>query len=336
LFVRTILSRPRARRGFTLIELLVVIAIIAVLIGLLLPAVQKVREASARTKCQANMRQIALAMHTHHDQKGSFPPAKGWVGIPNTPGTPWGGALFHLLPYIEEVGTYELSAAAGPTANWNAGAFYAGLSVSPNPSAKTQPVKLFQCPSDPTMPPSGLSPNYNDWGGCSYGINAMVFGSPRLDPAGTYSANQDVNWANYAKMPESIPDGTSQTIMLTDKYAGCTGRNLAATGDWNNLWGRWDNDPHMPVIGMWRIPTFPSYNFPSNNSTGTVNTLLDALPQFSPDLPCDPTRPSSGHTGGINVAMCDGSVRLVAKNVTPAGWWAAMTPRGKDRLGNGF
>jgi len=321
-------SRTFRRLAFTLIELLVVIAIIAVLIGLLLPAVQKVREAAARTKCQSNMRQMAIGMHAHHDNKGSLPPAKGWVGIAG-PGTPWGGALYHLLPFIEEVGTYEL-AAQNPT--WNNGSYYAGLGT---PSPRQQPVKLYQCPSDPTLAPSGIVIN-TDWGSSSYGLNALVFGRPALDVAGTFSANHDLNWANFAKLPGSIPDGTSKTIMFSDKYASCTGRALGSNQDFGNFWGRWDNDPYMPVIGMWRIVGFPSYNFASNNSTGTVNAAADGLPQFNPQMPCDPTRPSSGHSSAIVVCMCDGSVKTVSRNVSANSWWAAMTPNGKDAIGGDF
>jgi len=321
--------RHRSRSGFTLVELLVVIAIIAVLIGMLLPAVQKVREAAARSKCQSNLRQMALAMHVHHDQKGSLPPAKGWVGPNDRSGSVWGNALYHLLPFIEEVGTAELGL------NTSNSAYYA---YNGSPPARSQQVKLYQCPSDPTMPPSGLSPNYSDWGASSYGFNAMVFGRPALDASGNFSANSDTNWNNYAKLPESMPDGTSKTIMFSDKYAACTGRNVGSTTDWNNVWARWDNDLAMPVIGMWRINGFPTTNFSSNNgnSSGTINTLTDCLPLFNPTMPCDPTRASSGHTAAINVGMCDGSVKMVGKNVSGASWWAAMTPNSKDLIGGDF
>ena len=126
----------RRRSGFTLIELLVVIAIIAILIGLLLPAVQKVREAAARMQCSNNIKQIAIATHSYHDANGQFP-TSGAIGYVdnnsvNTQNWSW---LVKILPYIEQDNLYRATGA--PTATVNA-----------NPTAVQTNVKTFLCPSD--------------------------------------------------------------------------------------------------------------------------------------------------------------------------------------------
>src|SRR5262245_4946376 len=128
--------RPRGCRGFTLIELLVVIAIIGVLIALLLPAVQKVREAANRTTCGNNLRQLGVAMHNYHDANGGFPPGRGHLPVTNTFAHSW---TPYILPYIEQDNLYRLYD------------FTKVFSDPANLPATQTPLKILICPSVPTL-----------------------------------------------------------------------------------------------------------------------------------------------------------------------------------------
>jgi prepilin-type N-terminal cleavage/methylation domain-containing protein/prepilin-type processing-associated H-X9-DG protein len=299
----------RGRRGFTLIELLVVIAIIAVLIGLLLPAVQKVREAAARTKCLSNLRQLGIGMHNYHEQKGSLPPLVGTVG------TVTGNVNFHLLPYIEESTIQEL----GST----------GTTYTVNASNQGQPMKIFQCPSDYTISANGTGPDINTWSGTSYAFNAQVFATVRQAGSPAAVAFSPTN----SKLPESIPDGTSKTVAYTERLCGCAG---PGTTPYNNLTLEGTPSANTPMVNAYRVPGLPSWNFAANNATGTANTAA-AGPQFQPaslSSGCDPTAPSTAHTGSINVLMCDGAAKPISKGVSLTTWWAAQTTNAKDVLGS--
>ncbi|MBN9122953.1 MAG: DUF1559 domain-containing protein, partial [Planctomycetes bacterium] len=178
--------RARQRTGFTLIELLVVIAIVAALLGLFLPAVQKVREAAARVKCGNNLRQLGLASHAAHDANRSLPPGLGyWSGR-----SAFGTYHFHLLPFVEQDPLYQQS-------------LHAGVYFVANNQVFAQPVKPYRCPADPSAPDDGPAKDLvgNSWGVATYVANVQVV--CKVDPTGTLSSTE-----HAAQIPGSIPDGT--------------------------------------------------------------------------------------------------------------------------------
>src|SRR5262249_2150898 len=199
------------RRGFTLLELLVVIAIIAILIGLLLPAVQKVREAASRIKCANNLKQLGLAAHHYHDTYQHLPPAIGYY--PPAAGA-FGTYFFHLLPYVEQEPLFRKSEGSvpfpppdGPTT-----VYYPG-----NNKVYTQSLPIFLCPSDPSVGSDGcVTVAGVSFGASCYAFNALVV------------AQNDITTIPFKTNPQGkkrlgdILDGTSNTILQAEKYARCT------------------------------------------------------------------------------------------------------------------
>jgi prepilin-type N-terminal cleavage/methylation domain-containing protein len=192
------MRRLRCQRpGFTLVELLIVIAIFTILMGLLLSAVQRVREAAARTQCLNNLKQIALATHAFHDAYGVMPPSCGFFPLTSNdtvgqarPESAYGSALFHILPFLEQGTLYGVSYMAVP--GW-AGNHYVGWALD------DRPLKVYICPSDPS--------------------NAAL-ADQRAQ--GSYAANARAlyRWVPI-RLAASFPDGTSNTILYVEHYGRC-------------------------------------------------------------------------------------------------------------------
>jgi prepilin-type N-terminal cleavage/methylation domain-containing protein len=301
----------RRRSAFTLIELLVVIAIIAILIGLLLPAVQKVREAADRMQSQNNLKQLSLACHSAADgHQGFLPPAYSeyWqnpaIGypfsgtyIPKTTGT----GFFHLLPYLEQKNLYEKSLYTPDPTNVGYYAYWNNV--------HTEFVAVLQAPYDGTV-----FEKTHGWGPSSYAMNFQVFGKPgKIHVWG----NPVYNLTGATKLSViTSKDGTSNTILLAEKIAGCVGGTNGTNG---NLWAHgWGNPDWMPVFAFDLWPQYGS------------NALLPPQPSPTHNDPsqdpkgCKSYLPTAFTTAGCLVAMADGSGRIVSTNINPTTWVIAL------------
>jgi prepilin-type N-terminal cleavage/methylation domain-containing protein len=288
----------RTRRGLTLIELLVVIAIIAILIGLLLPAVQKVREAAARMQSMNNMKQMGLAIHNYHDAINRLPCGfqdwdMNWV--PATYNNA-GNTHYYILPQIEQD---NLAKIGPPFYFWQV--YRLG-------------VKTYINPSDASTPSDGV---FNDAGFGLYGVTGYA---TNYQVMGTV-VNDQIKYKGIM----TVPDGLSNTIFTAEKLAVCdkpTFSGASAGGPYYNIWAyaRTAWPEWNPVFG-YQI-TGPASKFQVN-------------PTFrGPTATCDPRYASAPRSAGILVGLGDGSVRMLAAGVSPDTWWRACTPDGGEVLGN--
>ena len=339
-------TAPRPRPAFTLIELLVVIAIIAILIGLLLPAVQKVREAAARMKCANNVKQLALGVHNYENIYGYVPTALHWKapfygGSTFTPGallsspngTNHGTWCSDLLPFIEQTPAYN---ALLPQYT----------SATPDTMAAEQimislgSIPVFICPSDPSSGAGGISPEPPQKGA---NLNWIGFGSAN------YYGNAMVMRVNnsFNSIPNAMPDGTSNTIIIGERYQRCedNGSGFFASSGWGSTTAFPDGDPFdSPVYGTvtaksaavnlraagargtpgwWSqngLPDLAAGNIPWQ-SQPTVTTCLSGVLQ-------------SAHTGVMIVGLGDGSIRTVSSGISITTWKNAHIPIDGNPLGS--
>jgi prepilin-type N-terminal cleavage/methylation domain-containing protein/prepilin-type processing-associated H-X9-DG protein len=327
------------RRGFTLIELLVVIAIIAILIGLLLPAVQKVRESAAVSQCKNNLHQLGIAMHAYHDAYRKLPPGVGPYGCC------WGTWQMYILPYLEQNNMARLYRNLG--GNDSTGLRYA--SSPNNTNVTTRRLKILTCPSDmPNAPISSItSHNYAvNYGNTSFfqqNMSGVVFGGAPFScyPAAWANPSQAMINAYGQTMPdgdqtgqfgggagtpqwalEQIKDGTSTTLMASEVIQG-QAQDLRGFTWWGGASG------------------FTAFNPPNANApdvlTGGICDVgatwnLPCTTISSPALSRLQIARSRHDAGGVNVAFCDAHVGWISNGIDLNVWRALSTANGQETI----
>jgi prepilin-type N-terminal cleavage/methylation domain-containing protein len=303
----------KSGRGFTLIELLVVIAIIGILIALLLPAVQKIREAAARLQSSNNLKQMSLALHNMHDANGVLPLSEGAyprAGAGVGPSTPMVGTVqYHLLPFIEQENVHRAQAQLHPDSWW------CGYGI-----------KTYVSPSDPSAPADGFPDHSNPRAGTSYAPNEAVFDSGvAITPSLRNGRTNPV-----ARISATFVNGTSNTIVFAEKYMVCGpsanshaafywGETCLDCGSPSNYSGAC-NRRSSDVVNVGSPPMFySSITLPPQNKPSPNN--------------CNPCMLQSMGPGGILVGLGDGSVRSVNTGISQLTWANAVSPNSGQVLG---
>jgi prepilin-type N-terminal cleavage/methylation domain-containing protein/prepilin-type processing-associated H-X9-DG protein len=309
-------------RAFTLIELLVVIAIIGILIALLLPAVQKIREAAARMSCSNNLHQIGLGLHNYHDTAGHLPPGSVWV----PPGYDTAAAestwVTYTLPYVEQDNLYK-------TADFNRG-FGQGSRNHPNNTLTSTSLKVFKCPSDNDV-------EISFWGAAAVWARGNYAGNNGIGPmtettAPNTSRPQGVFMLNSKYKLTDITDGTTNTVFVSEliKVPGTVSGQIA--NDWRGVM-------HYPEGPLYHHNQTPNSPVPDEERLGMCISIPVA-PCIGTSTSWNPKRITftarSRHAGGVNVLLGDGGVRFISNNISLVTWRALSSPAGGEVLGADF
>jgi len=335
----TYLSRHPKRRGFTLIELLVVIAIIAILIALLVPAVQKVRDAAARTQCTNNLKQIGLGIHNFEGTFKRLPPLYGGikasVKFPNI----YGSTHVFILSYIEQDNLYKSMVDTNTPANYDplnkpGGAL--GL-------AYQKQIATFSCPADISMNDGLVTTTGGNYGGTSYGANAQVFaalvgelvpgypGQSSQDGKNGFMVGATPTPPNYDRGGSiaRLQDGSSNIIFFIHTYAQCGATPASPTSGQGSAWGYSKGVGQPPEAGAaptnqpWQRASSIGQYYMTTQGAGAAGTAFQNQPTIAA---CDPKNPATPHSSAMMVLLGDASVRSVVPSIGQTTWNCACMP----------